>query len=119
MPPQTAKGFTVNSETLGSCLCCTMLWAVCNPLVLSTYLPLGWYWWFIFGGMDYMSTKVCLIVQVSFTVNSETLPCSGGYDIASMTGAHNCRNSMTGNNFTVDSETICDTVVCVYVLRKR
>ena len=65
-----------------------------------------------------MSTKVCLIVQVSFTANSETLPCSGGYDIASMTGAHNWRNSMTGNSFTVDSETICDTVVCVCVFRE-
>ena len=50
-----------------------------------------------------MSTKVCLIVQGSFTVNNETLPCSGGYDIASTTGAHNCRNSMTGNNFTLDN----------------
>ena len=43
---------------------------------------------FIFGGMDYMSTKVCLIVQASFTVNRETLPCSGGYDIISTAGAH-------------------------------
>ena len=66
-----------------------------------------------------MSTKVCLIVQGSFTVNIETLPCSGGYDIASTTRAHNCSHLMTGNSFTVDSETMCDTVVCVYVLRKR
>ena len=71
--------------------------------------------------MDYISTKVCLIVQGSSTVNSETLPCSEGYDIVSTTGAHSCKTSMTGNIFTVDSETSFDTVVraCVCVLRKR
>ena len=72
-----------------------------------------------FWGDGLYEHQSVLRVQVSFTVNSETLLCSGGYDIASMTGAHNCRNSMTGNSFTVDSETIFDTVVCVYVLRKR
>ena len=66
-----------------------------------------------------MSTKVCLIVQDGFIVNSETPPCSGGYDIASTIGAHSCRKSMTGNSFTIDSETISDIVVCVYVLRKQ
>ena len=60
-----------------------------------------------------MSTKVCLIVQGSFTVTSETLPCSGGYDMVSTTGAHSYRNSMIGNSFIVDSETSCDTVACV------
>ena len=52
-----------------------------QPLTPVYILPLVWWWWFILGGMDYMSTKVCLIVQGSFTVNTETLPCSEGYDI--------------------------------------
>ena len=90
-----------------------------QPLTPVYIPPLGWYWWFISGGMDYMSTKVRLIVQGGFTFNNEIVPCSGGYDIASTTIAHSCRNSMTGNSFTIESETICDTVVCVYVPRKQ
>ena len=66
-----------------------------------------------------MSTKVCLIVHGSFTINNETLPCSGGYDIASTTGARSCRNSMSGNSFTVDIETMCDIVVCVCVCTEK
>ena len=56
-----------------------------------------------------------LIVQGSFTVNGETLLCSGGYDIVSTTGAHSCSKSMTGNIFTVDSQTSRDIVPCVCV----
>ena len=66
-----------------------------------------------------MSTKVCLIVQGSLTVNSDTLRCSGGYDIVSTTGAHSCRNSMTGNSFNVDSETSYDIVACVCVCAEK